>query len=66
MTHDDLKELARCLTTDQLTEAVEQVDPDWVAHFAGDLDRAVGCYIEFDETFQRALEAIADEHAEIA
>jgi hypothetical protein len=49
------------LTTDQLTEAVEAVDPDWVDHFAGDLDLAVARYLKYCEEFRQALQAVAEE-----
>jgi len=54
-------ELLRCMTTEQLTEAVESVDPDWSEHFAGDLDRAVSCYGEYDADFARECERIVEE-----
>jgi hypothetical protein len=44
-----------------LTEAVEAVDPDWVDHFAGDLDLAVARYLKYSEEFRQALQAVAEE-----
>lgn len=59
--HDELREMVACLTSDQLIEAVEAVDPDWAGHFAGDLDRAAGCYTEFCEEFADEVRRITEE-----
>jgi hypothetical protein len=61
MNHDNIKAIAREMTTDQLTEAVEAVDPDWLDHYA-DLDRAVAVYLEYGwPEFHREIERIYDE-----
>ena len=65
-THDEIKELAAEFTTDQFMELVESLDPDWIEHFGGDLDRAVAVYIEFGWPESHAeVRRIAEEAREI-
>ena len=63
MTREEVYERMLYMTTDQLTEAVESVDPDWLAHF-GDLDRAASRYLEYGQPeFWQAVERITEEAA---